>query len=152
MNTKVDHHDRKILELLQQDARVSHAEIGRRVHLSQPAVSERIKRLEAQGVIAGYRAWVDPAKLGYTITAMVRVQTQAGRPYEAFVRECPEIVECLTVTGDDCAVLRVLATDVQHLQRIVDALNTYGRTSTAIVLSTLVAHKPVRPPLQDESV
>ena len=152
MNTKVDHHDRKILELLQQDARVSHAEIGRRVHLSQPAVSERIKRLEAQGVIAGYRAWVDPAKLGYTITAMVRVQTQAGRPYEAFVRECPEIVECHTVTGDDCAVLRVLATGVQHLQRIVDALNRYGRTSTAIVLSTLVAHKPVRPPIQDESV
>ena len=152
MNTKVDHHDRKILELLQQDARVSHAEIGRRVHLSQPAVSERIKRLEAQGVIAGYRAWVDPAKLGYTITAMVRVQTQAGRPYEAFVRECPEIVECHTVTGDDCAVLRVLAMDVQHLQRIVDALNRYGRTSTAIVLSTLVAHKPVRPPIQDESV
>jgi len=152
MNTKVDHYDRKILELLQQDARVSHAEIGRRVHLSQPAVSERIKRLEAQGVIAGYRAWVDPAKLGYTITAMVRVQTQAGRPYEAFVRECPEIVECHTVTGDDCAVLRVLAMDVQHLQRIVDALNTYGRTSTAIVLSTLVAHKPVRPPIQDESV
>ena len=152
MNTKVDHHDRKILELLQQDARVSHAEIGRRVHLSQPAVSERIKRLEAQGVIAGYRAWVDPAKLGYTITAMVRVQTQAGRPYEAFVRECPEIVECHTVTGDDCAVLRVLAMDVQHLQRIVDALNTYCRTSTAIVLSTLVAHKPVRPPIQDESV
>lgn len=113
-------------------------------------MSERIKRLEAQGVIAGYRAWVDPAKLGYTITAMIRVQAQAGRPYETFARERPEVIECLTVTGDDCAVLRVLATDVQHLQSIVDALNTYGRTSTAIVLSTQVAHKPVGPPLHSE--
>lgn len=150
MNAKVDHYDRKILELLQQDARVSHAEIGRRVHLSQPAISERIKRLEAHGVIAGYRAWVDPAKLGYTIIAMIRVRAQAGRPYEAFARECPEIVECHTVTGDDCAVLRVLAADVHHLQRIIDALNTYGPTSTAIVLSTQVAHKPIQPPLHDE--
>jgi Lrp/AsnC family leucine-responsive transcriptional regulator len=124
---------------------MSHAEIGRRVHLSQPSVSERIKRLEGQGVIGGYRAWVDPAKLGYTITAMIRVQVQAGRPYEAFARERPEVIECVTVTGDDCAVLRVLATDVQHLQGIINALDSYGTTSTAIVLSTQVAHKPVRP-------
>ena len=125
---------------------MAHSALGRVVHLSQPAVSERVKRLENAGVIQGYRADVDPAKLGYTITAMVRVQAERGRPYEKFVREAPEIVECRTVTGEDCAVLRVLATDVQHLQRIVEALNRFGKTSTSIVLSTQVAHKPVRSP------
>src|ERR1700709_2546043 len=122
MNPNIDHHDRKILELLQQDARVSHAEIGRRVHLSQPAVSERIKRLEVQGVIEGYRAWVDPAKLGYTITAMIRVQAQAGRPYEAFARERPEVIECLTVTGDDCLLHQAMAGNKHQIQGIIDAL------------------------------
>ncbi|AKJ69413.1 hypothetical protein ABW99_15505 [Pandoraea thiooxydans] len=150
MNIKVDQHDRKILALLQQDARASHAEIGRRVHLSQPAVSERIKRLEAQGVIAGYRAIVDPAKLGYTIDAVIRIRAQAGRPYEAFAKARPEIVECHTVTGDDCAVLRVLATDVLHLQRIIEELNAFGSTSSAIVLSTQVSHKPISPAQLDE--
>jgi Lrp/AsnC family leucine-responsive transcriptional regulator len=146
MEVKLDAQDRKILDLLQEDARISHSALGRVVHLSQPAVSERIKRLESAGVIESYRAHVDPAKLGYTITAMIRVQAERGRPYEKFVREAPEIVECRTVTGEDCAVLRVLATDVQHLQRIVEALNHFGNTSTSIILSTQVAHKPVRPP------
>ena len=146
MEIKFDAQDRKILELLQADARISHAALGRAVHLSQPAVAERVKRLETSGVITGYRAQIDPAKLGHTITAMIRVQTQQGRPYEAFVQKAPEIVECLTVTGEDCAVMRVLATDVGHLQRLIDALNRFGRTSTAIVLSTQVAHKAVGVP------
>jgi len=60
MNPKIDNFDRKILQILQQDARISHAEIGRQVHLSQPAVSERIKRLEAAQVIRSYRAEVNP--------------------------------------------------------------------------------------------
>lgn len=147
MNAKVDQYDFRILELLQQDARISHAEIGRRVHLSQPAVSERIRRLEASGVISAYRAHVDPAKLGYTICAMIRVRADHHGDYERFVRERPEIVECRTVTGDDCAVMRVLATDVTHLQSLISALNRFGATSTAIVLSTEVDHKPVRAPL-----
>jgi Lrp/AsnC family transcriptional regulator, leucine-responsive regulatory protein len=147
MNAKVDQYDFRILEFLQQDARISHAEIGRRVHLSQPAVSERIRRLEASGVIAGYRAYVDPAKLGYAISAMIRVRANRHGDYDRFVRERPEIVECRTVTGDDCAVMRVLATDVAHLQSIIESLNRFGATSTAIVLSTDVDHKPVRAPL-----
>ena len=146
MNQKIDNFDQKILQLLQQDARISHAEVGRRVHLSQPAVSERIKRLEVAGVIRGYRADINPKALGYQITAMIRISTQQGRPYAEFVAHCPEIIDCYTVTGEDGAVMRVLATDVEHLQRVINELNAFGSTATAIVLTTHVAGKPILVP------
>jgi Lrp/AsnC family leucine-responsive transcriptional regulator len=146
MNQRIDQYDQKILHLLQQDARISHAEIGRQVHLSQPAVSERIKRLEANQVIRGYRADVNPRALGYNITAMIRVSTQQGRPYADYVAACPEIIDCYTVTGEDGAVMRVLATDVEHLQRIINELNAFGSTSTAIVLTTHVVGKALTAP------
>jgi len=149
MNPKLDSFDRKILLLLQQDARISHAEIGRQVHLSQPAVSERIKRLEAARVIRGYRADVNARALGYQITAMIRLSTSQGRPYAQYVANCPEIIDCHTVTGEDGAVMRVLATDVEHLQRIINELNAYGSTSTAIVLTTHVDGKPIAAPAAD---
>lgn len=147
MNNKLDNYDQKILTLLQQDARISHAEIGRQIHLSQPSVSERIKRLESSGVIRGYHADVNPAVFGYQMTAMIRLSTQQGRPYAELVSSQPEIIDCYTVTGEDGAVMRVLATDVAHLQRLIDKLNRYGSTSTAIVLTTHVAGKAVRMPL-----
>ena len=150
MNQKIDNFDQKILQLLQQDARISHAEVGRQVHLSQPAVSERIKRLEAAGVIRGYRADINPKALGYHITAMIRISTQQGRPYAEFVARCPEIIDCYTVTGEDGAVMRVLATDVEPLQRVINELNAFGSTSTAIVLTTHVAGKPISVPKEHE--
>ncbi|AZN35418.1 Lrp/AsnC family transcriptional regulator [Iodobacter ciconiae] len=143
MNPKIDLFDQKILQILQTDARISHAEIGRQVHLSQPAVSERIKRLESSNVIRGYRADINPKALGYQITAMIRLSTQQGRPYAQFVADCPEIIDCYTVTGEDGAVMRVLARDVEHLQRIIDELNVFGSTSTAIVLTTHVLGKSI---------
>lgn len=147
MNQKIDQYDQKILLLLQKDARMSHAEVGRQVHLSQPAVSERIKRLEANQVIRGYRADVNPRALGYNMTAMIRVSTQQGRPYAEYVAACPEIIDCYTVTGEDGAVMRVLATDVEHLQRIINELNAFGSTSTAIVLTTHVSGKALVAPI-----
>jgi Lrp/AsnC family transcriptional regulator, leucine-responsive regulatory protein len=143
MNPKIDLFDQKILQILQTDARISHAEIGRQVHLSQPAVSERIKRLESSNVIRGYRADINPKALGYQITAMIRLSTQQGRPYAQFAADCPEIIDCYTVTGEDGAVMRVLATDVEHLQRIINELNAFGSTSTAIVLTTHVLGKTI---------
>ncbi|MFZ6843004.1 Lrp/AsnC family transcriptional regulator [Undibacterium sp. RuTC16W] len=148
MNPKIDNFDRKILQLLQQDARMSHAEIGRQVHLSQPAVSERIKRLESTQVIRSYRAEINPKALGYQITAMIRLSTQQGRPYAQYVADCPEIIDCYTVTGEDGAVMRVLATDVEHLQAIINELNTFGSTSTAIVLTTHVSGKTISAPAE----
>ena len=125
---------------------MSHAQIGRHIHLSQPSVSERIKRLESSGVILGYHAKVNPAALGYQMTAMIRLSTQQGRPYADMVTAQPEIIDCYTVTGEDGAVMRVLATDVAHLQRLIDKLNRFGSTSTAIVLTTHVAAKAVSLP------
>ncbi|MFZ6818182.1 Lrp/AsnC family transcriptional regulator [Undibacterium sp. Ji22W] len=150
MNQKIDQFDKKILQLLQEDARMSHAEIGRQVHLSQPAVSERIKRLESSNIIRGYRADINPKALGYDITAMIRVSTQQGRPYAQYVANCPEIIDCYTVTGEDGAVMKVLATDVEHLQRIINELNAFGSTSTAIVLTTHVAGKVIAVPTLDD--
>lgn len=150
MNQKIDPYDKKILQLLQEDARMSHAEIGRQIHLSQPAVSERIKRLESSNIIRGYRADINPKALGYDITAMIRVSTQQGRPYAQFVASCPEIIDCYTVTGEDGAVMKVLATDVEHLQQIINALNAFGSTSTAIVLTTHVAGKVIAVPGLDD--
>ena len=147
MISKLDNYDQKILALLQEDARISHAEIGRQIHLSQPSVSERIKRLEGSGVIRGYHADVRPEAFGYQMTAMIRLSTQQGRPYADFVASQPEIIDCYTVTGEDGAVMRVLATDVAHLQRLIDRLNRYGSTSTAIVLTTHVAGKAVGMPV-----
>jgi Lrp/AsnC family leucine-responsive transcriptional regulator len=147
MDSKIDNYDQKILALLQQDARISHAEIGRQIHLSQPSVSERIKRLESNGVIRGYHADVNPAVYGYQITSMIRLSTQQGRPYADLVANQPEIIDCYTVTGEDGAVMRVLATDVAHLQRLIDKLNRYGSTSTAIVLTTHVTGKVLSMPI-----
>lgn len=146
MTEKLDSFDQKIIALLQEDARMSHAQIGRHIHLSQPSVSERIKRLESSGVILGYHAKVNPAALGYQMTAMIRLSTQQGRPYADMVTAQPEIIDCYTVTGEDGAVMRVLATDVAHLQRLIDKLNRFGSTSTAIVLTTHVAAKAVSLP------
>ena len=143
---KLDNYDQKILALLQHDARMSHAEIGRQIHLSQPSVSERIKRLESSNVIRGYHADINPDAFGYQMTAMIRLSTQQGRPYADFVSQQAEIIDCYTVTGEDGAVMRVLATDVAHLQRLIDKLNRFGSTSTAIVLTTHVSGKAVSMP------
>ena len=146
MNSKLDSYDIKILATLQKDARTSIAEIARQIHLSQPSVSERIKRMESSGVIEGYHAKVNPEAFGYHIVALIRISTQQGRPYVDFVTQQPEVVDCYTVTGEDGAILKVLATDVKHLQRIIDRLNKFGSTSTAIVLSIHVAGKPISLP------
>jgi len=146
MNLKLDNYDLKILAMLQQDARTSIAEISRQIHLSQPSVSERIRRLETTGVIQGYHAVVNPEAFGYQIVALIRISTQQGRPYVDFVTQQPEVIDCYTVTGEDGAILKVLATDVRHLQRIIDKLNRFGSTSTAIVLSIHVVGKAISMP------
>jgi len=146
MEFKLDKHDLKLLALLQADARITHAALGRFVHLSQPAVSERIKRLEAIGVITGYRTQIDPAKLGYRLNALVRIKNLTGHGYEELLQELPEVIECHAVTGEDGIVVRVLATDCAHLQRLIESLARIGPTSTALVLGTPVPHKIIDAP------
>lgn len=146
MKIEFDAVDAKILDILQADARTTLAEIGRRVHMSQPAVAERVRRMEAAGVIAGYHARVDPAALGYGITAFIRVSRRSHEtPVEVVAAQLPEIVECHSITGDDCSVVKVIARSVAELEKVIAELTRCGVTSTSLILSSSIGRKAIRP-------
>jgi Lrp/AsnC family transcriptional regulator, leucine-responsive regulatory protein len=141
----LDPTDRRLLTQLQADARLSLAELGRRVGLSSPAVAERLRRLEGDGVITGYHAQVDPARLGFGLGVLVRIRPaprQLGAVAQ-LARETPEIVECLRVTGDDCYVMTAHVRDVVHLEELIDAFAAYGQTTTSVMQSAPVPRRGV---------
>ncbi|WP_272868077.1 Lrp/AsnC family transcriptional regulator [Caldimonas tepidiphila] len=145
MNLEFDIHDCRILAELQADARISMAELGRRVHLSQPAVTERVRRLEAAGVITGYRAVVDPARLGYAIRAVVRVgRCEQSRMLRA-LEDTPEVLSAYNVTGEDSWVLEIAVRDVGHLDAVLQKYCMLSVTSTAIVLRVVRERQPLKP-------
>ena len=136
----VDDVDRALLGELQADARLSLAELGRRVGLSPPAVAERLRRLEGDGVVRGYRAELDPAALGYSLSAIVRIRPaprQIGAVAE-LARGTPEVVECHRITGEDCFFMKLYVRDVEHLEEVIDAFTPFGQTTTSIVQSSPV--------------
>ena len=138
MSTEVsefDHFDSSILALLQQDARISMAELGRSVHLSQPAVTERVRKLEISGVIKGYRAEVDLSRLGYGIRAIIRVARADFARVVKLIEQTPEVVKALNVTGEDSWVLEIAVIDVAHLDVVVTRFCNLTQTSTSIVLN-----------------
>jgi Lrp/AsnC family leucine-responsive transcriptional regulator len=137
LNQNIDDTDRKLLEELQADARISLAELGRRVGLSAPSVADRIRRLEGAGVILGYRADVDPRALGYQLSAVLRVRPDARQlpKLAKIATDTPEVTECQRVTGDDCFVMKLHVRDVQHLEEVLDRFTPFGRTTTSIVQS-----------------
>ena len=133
---ELDPTDLSMIEILQQDGRVSVSELGRRVGLSQPAASERLKRLEERGVISGYRAIVDPAAVGLGMMALIRLRTSHEhiRPCLKQFSEMPEIIEILRLTGEDCFMLKVLVPTPAHLETIVDSIARHGAVTTSLVL------------------
>lgn len=135
----------RILAELQAEPRLPMTELGRRVGMSAPAVTERVRRLEEVGVIRGYRLDVDPAALGLPLMAFIRVRPNAGYlPRVAeLANEIPEVVECHRVTGDDCFIVKVHLPAMDQLDRIIDRFLLLGTTTTSIVQSTPV---PLRPP------
>ena len=145
MDNPLDHHDSRILAELQADARLTMAELGRRVHLSQPAVTERVRKLEDLGVIAGYRAIVNSAPLGYAIRAVIRV----GRCDEPRMRHAldasPEVLTAYNVTGEDSWILEIAVRDVAHLEQVLQRYCQMAVTSTAIILKSYREHAPLRP-------
>jgi Lrp/AsnC family leucine-responsive transcriptional regulator len=146
MKIEFDAMDGKILEILQADARTTLAEIGRRIHMSQPAVAERVRRMEAAGVIEGYHARVNPAALGYGITAFIRVSKRSHEtPVEVVADKLPQIVECHSITGDDCSIVKVVAPSVAALEQVIVELARCGVTSTSLILSSSIQRKPIRP-------
>ena len=135
----------RLLSELQQDARLSLAELGRRVGLSPPAVAERLQRLERDGVIRGYRAELDPVALGYPLSAVIRIRPAPRHlPKLAdLARSAPEVVECLRITGEDCYLLRAYVRSVTHLEELIDQFTPFGQTTTSIIQSAPVPSRGI---------
>ncbi len=148
MAVDLDDIDWAIAGQLQQEARISLSELGRRVKLSASATTERVRRLEALGVITGYHATVDLAKSGYPVLAIVRLKYPGNhhQPLRRLLAERRQILECLRTTGDDCYTLKVAATSMEHLETLVDELAGFGSTTTSIVYSQALPYRgPDRP-------
>ena len=131
----------RILDLLQDNARMPFSELGRRVGLSAPAVAERVRRMEDAGLITGYRAEVALEKLGFPIVALIRVAApeEKCRRLKTLVQGLAEVLECHHVTGADAYVLKVVAASMKHLESVIEAVARHGGTpATAVVLSSPV--------------
>jgi Lrp/AsnC family leucine-responsive transcriptional regulator len=136
----LDETNRKLLAELQDHARLSLAELGRRVGLSSPAVADRLQRLESDGCITAYRTDLDPKALGYSLSAVVRVRPasrQLQRVAE-IARASPEVVECHRITGEGCFFLKAHVRTIGHLEELIDRFTPYGQTTTSIIQSSPV--------------
>ena len=139
-----------ILRALREEPRLTMAELGRRVGLSSPAVTERVRRLEEAGAIRGYFIDLNPAALGLPVAAYVRVRPNPGQvpKIAELARNIPEVVECHRVTGEDCFVLKVYLPGLDQLDRLLDKFLAHGTTTTSLIQSSPVPLRP--PPLPDE--
>jgi len=138
----------QIVRELQLEGRMSFAELGRRVGLSTPAAAERVKNLEAAGIIRGYRAEIDLDKVGLPILAVIRMSAVGDvlTRITAAVRDMPEVLECHRATGADSFIMKVAVASVEHLEALIDRLTPFGSTSTSIVLSSPVTRNIVERP------
>jgi Lrp/AsnC family transcriptional regulator, leucine-responsive regulatory protein len=143
--TGLDEINLRLLAQLQDDARITLAELGRRVGLSSPAVAERLQRLEDDGVIGGYRAVVNPRALGYALGAILRIRPAPRQIAEVaeLARATPEVVECHRITGEDCFFMKLHLRDVDHLEEVIDRFTVFGQTTTSIMQSSPVPGRGV---------
>jgi Lrp/AsnC family leucine-responsive transcriptional regulator len=143
--TALDTVDSRLLAELQDDARLTLAELGRRVGLSSPAVADRLRRLESAGVIGGYRTDVDPVAVGYALTSIIRIRPSPRQiaTVADLARAAPEVVECHRITGEDCFFVKAHVRDVRHLEELIDTFTPFGQTTTSIVQSSPVPPRAV---------
>lgn len=141
----MDNIDKQILSMLQKNARTPLKTLAENVFLSSPAVSARIKQLEREGVITGYRAELDPAKLGCFITAFINIAMEAARKLEfyEFVEKCPNVIECNSITGDYSMLVKVAFPTTFELDVFVSELQKFGKTQTTIVFSTPIKSRGI---------
>ena len=137
----------KILKHLQENARLSNAEIGRRVGISSPAVGERIKKMEDAEIIQGYKTMVSTLDTGYQLKAIITLRAFMGmlKPFLKKVKTYDEVINCYRITGNDNIVMEVILKNQKHLEAFIDQLIVYGETKTQIVLSHVVQHSEVKP-------
>ncbi|MDA9238892.1 Lrp/AsnC family transcriptional regulator [Flavobacteriaceae bacterium] len=135
-----------ILNLLQQNARISNAAIGRKVGISSPAVSERIKKMEDAGLILGYKTLVSPFKADYQLKAIITLRAFMGKlkPFLTKVKTYDQVINCYRITGNENIVMEVVLKNQKQLEGFIDELIVYGETKTQIVLSHVVAHNPIK--------
>jgi Lrp/AsnC family transcriptional regulator, leucine-responsive regulatory protein len=135
-SVELDSKDHAILAALQADGRAPLSELGRRIGLSQPAMSERVRRLEDRGVITGYSARIDPSALGLSTSAIIRLRTTHEHIAACLKRfaDMPQVIEVHRVTGEDCFVIRVIVPAPSELEDLVDALARFGPVTTSVIL------------------
>ena len=135
----------RIVEELQENARISWAELGRRVGLTTPAVAERVHRLESIGIVQGYRTEISVDRLGLPILIFVRLSMSGPealvRAFQQQVKTWDEVLECHRVTGSESFILKARVVSMGHLERFIDRLGHYGSTSTTTVLSSPVERR-----------
>jgi Lrp/AsnC family leucine-responsive transcriptional regulator len=143
----LDQTDWRVLAELQRDGRATYAELARAVAMSASAVAERVRRLEEAGVISGYRATVDPERVGLTVMALVRLRYPTGnyRPFHALLDSTPEVIEAHHVTGEDCFVLKVLTRSMRHLEEVTGRIAGLGSVTTSVVYSSPLSGREIRP-------
>lgn len=141
----MDKYDKKILAALHENARISYAELARRVNLSAPAVADRVEKLEQAGVITGYHARINPARIGYPIQCLIELTVKHQDYFNVLEKMCtmPEVIECFSVTGTSGLMLKVAVDSMPSLQALIARLMQYGDTKTSIVIDVPV---PLRMP------
>lgn len=140
--------DAAILKELQANGRQSIADLARRINMSHSAAAERVRRLEEAGVISGYGAHVDPERLGFTILAYLRLRYPSSiyEPLHDLLADLPEVIEAHHVTGDDCFIMKVVATSMKHLEQVSGKIGTLGSVTTSVVYSSPLPPRPLLPP------
>ncbi|HVB65985.1 MAG TPA: Lrp/AsnC family transcriptional regulator [Nitrolancea sp.] len=141
----LDDTNQRLLAELLAEPRLTMAALGRKVGLSSPAVTERVRRLEESGVIVGYHLEVNPTALGLPLAAYVRVRPHAGQlsRIAELARQIPEVVECHRVTGEDCFIMKVHIPAMDQLDRLLDRFLVYGNTTTSLIQSSPVPLRPL---------
>lgn len=143
----MDNTDYKILEILQDDGRISMKELGSKVALTSPAVAERVKKMEDSGIITGYSAIVNPKRLNKLVRAIINVGLKVSY-HKSFIKLANEekaIIECHHLTGDDCMQIKVIVEDTAELEALLDRIQEIGSTKTTIILSSPIENKPILP-------
>lgn len=142
---KLDSINWKILDCLQENARQSNTEIAKKVGISSPAVSERIRKMEDTGIIEGYFAKVSHVETGHQLKAMITLRAFMGRlkPFILKVPSFKEVINCYRITGNENFIMEVVLNNQQHLEQFIDQLITYGETRTHIILSNIVENSPL---------
>lgn len=141
VESDVDKINKNIIRTLYENARITMSELAKLVHLSAPAVKERIEKLEAQRVILGYGLKTDPLGLGYGISGFVQADVVAGKEvaFKQMVTACDAITECYNVTGEKAYIFRVSVRTMSELDLLLETLSSVCKTDTSLVLSETVS-------------